>query len=162
MKTVNDILKNNAVQHLSISGDALVIDALALMKAENRDFVIVLESGNYIGVMSEKDYSHKIILEGKNSHDTTVKEIMSGQLPVVDSEDTIHRCMGLMHTFKTHYLPVVEEFLFKGVITLDDLLRASVEEDTERLSELKKQSSGDHHFLQIKPSPKVSQLFKFK
>ena len=162
MKTVNDILKNNTVHHLSISGDALVIDALALMKSENRDFVIVLESGNYIGVMSEKDYSHKIILEGKNSHHTTVKEIMTGQLPIVDSGDTIHRCMGLMHTFKTHYLPVVEEFLFKGIITLDDLLRASVEEDTERISELKKQSSEDHHFLQIKPSQKVSQLSKFK
>ncbi len=162
MKTVNDILKNNAVHHLSINGDALVIDALALMKTENRDFVIVLESDNYIGVMSEKDYSHKIILEGKNSHHTTVKEIMTAELPVVDSAATIHRCMGLMHTFKTHYLPVIEEFLFKGVITLDDLLRASLEEDTERLSEQKKQSSDDHHFLQIKPTQKVSQLFRFK
>lgn len=131
MKTVKDILGKSTSHFNTINGDANVIDALALMKTENMSYVIVMDNGNYKGIMSERDYSQKVVLAGKNSRQTKVKEILSSDAPVVNTTESVERCKELMLAFKTQYLPVFEDFSFKGVISLHDLLHAAVEEHKE-------------------------------
>jgi signal-transduction protein with cAMP-binding, CBS, and nucleotidyltransferase domain len=80
-------------------------------------------------VLTEKDYTHKVILQNRNSSATMVKEIMNTDLPVVTVNDTCEKSMEIMNTFKVRYLPVFDGYTFKGVITINDLLEASVEEN---------------------------------
>jgi CBS domain-containing protein len=132
MKTVNDILQQSSSHFNTIHGEASVLDALALMKIENTSFVIVMDNGHYTGIMSERDYSQKIILAGRNSSQTKVKEILSNDVPVINLNESTDRCKELMLTFKTQYLPVFDGFEFKGIITLPDLLHAAVEEHKDQ------------------------------
>jgi CBS domain-containing protein len=136
MKTVKDLLARSSFHFNTINGDASVIDALALMKTENTSFVIVMDEGQYKGIMSERDYSQKVILEGRNSNQTKVNEILSNHIPLVNVHESIDRCRELMLAFRTQYLPVFEDFSFKGVISLQDLLHAAVEESEERKNEM--------------------------
>ncbi len=152
MKTVKQILLNKPTNRNSLPPDAKVIDALALMKIENLNYVIVMENNKYLGIVTEKDYSQKIILAGRESKDTLLSEIMDTHTPVADVEDSTDTCRELMHAFKSFYLPVFEEFDFKGVITLSDLLSDYVEENIARNSpetvyknSLNRNSSLSHH-----------------
>ncbi|OIR01288.1 D-arabinose 5-phosphate isomerase [mine drainage metagenome] len=133
MKTIKDIFKKKSLYSNTISGDAIVIDALAMMEEKNLDFVIVIENNNCVGVLSETDYLHKIILAGKNPYDTKVKDIMTHCIHAVDIEETVLNCLRLMDTFKIRHLLVFEGFLFKGVITLHDLMHASIKENINNI-----------------------------
>ncbi len=146
MKKVKELLAKKTLRFNTISAESRVIDALALMKTEGDSYVIVMEKGNYIGVMSERDYSHKIILAGKNSSETKVKDIMTKDMPVVDTDESIDRCMELMLAFKTHYLPAFDEFEFKGVITLHDLMNASMEENKRASKEYANFGTAHQHY----------------
>ncbi len=130
MKTLKEILAKKTLHFNFVSPDANVIDAIALMKIEDMSYVIVMESHNYLGILSEKDYTQKVVLQNKNSSATKVKDIMTIDLPVVTVEDCCEKCMEIMNTFKVPYLPMFEGHSFKGVITINDLLAASLEEKT--------------------------------
>lgn len=138
MKTLKDILKRKKLHFNTINVDASVIDALALMEAKNLDYVIVIENYNCVGVMSEADYLHKIILARMNPNETKVKDIMTHCIHAVDTKETVLNCLGLMDAFKIRHLLVFEDLLFKGVITLHDLMHASVEENINNLQEQEK------------------------
>ncbi len=138
MKTIKNILKKKSLNSVSISGDAMVADALSLMESKNLDYVIVTENNNCVGVMSETDYTHKIILGRMDPTKTSVKEIMTNCIHAVDINDSVLSCLELMDSFKIRHLLVFEGFLFKGVITLHDLMHAFVEEDSADLQELEK------------------------
>lgn len=128
MKTVKDILTKKPSHFNSVDFNDKVIDAIALMAREDINYVIVEDHGKYIGILSEKDYTRKVILAGRKSKNTKVGEVMSADIPVVDVADTTDTCRELMHAFKIAFLPVFEDFNFKGVITLSDLLKESVDE----------------------------------
>jgi predicted transcriptional regulator len=106
-----------------------VVDALTIMKTENLSYVVVMQDGNYLGIMSERDYTHKIKLQGKKSETTTVKDIMSSDYPVVGYEEDLQRCMVLMNVYKTRYLPIFEEMSFQGILTMNDLMREVIAKD---------------------------------
>ncbi len=132
MKTVKQILASKGHEFNYISAKAKVIDALSMMKSTNRSYVIVMDNDQFEGIMSETDYSQKVILLGKHSNQLEIKDIMSTNLQTVNYTDTSHRCMQLMNTFKTRYLPVFDGNEFKGVITMNDLLRASINDNEEQ------------------------------
>ncbi len=134
MKTVKDILTKKPSHFISVDLKDKVIDAIALMAREDINYVIVEHEGKYVGILSEKDYTRKIILAGKKSKNTTVGEIMSTDIPVVDAWDTTDTCTELMHAFNIAFLPVFEDLNFIGVITLSDLLKATVHEHQESFS----------------------------
>ena len=128
MKTVHEILAKKPLHFNYVSPDSKVIDAIALMKIEDMSHVVVMKDHNYLGILTEKDYAQKIILQNRNSATTQVKEIMTVDLPVISVEDSADKCMEMMHTFKVRYLPVFDGHKYLAVITINDLLQASVED----------------------------------
>lgn len=131
MRTVSEILKHKGPQFNFIEANETVLDAISLMKCENISYLIVFENNNYVGVISERDYAQKVILNNKHSYETLVKEVMTKDLPIASSEDTIERCMLLMNASKSRYLPVFDNAMFKGVITIHDLMRETLREKLE-------------------------------
>jgi CBS domain-containing protein len=131
MRTVNEILKQKGRQFNFIEADETVLNAITLMKCENISYLIVFENDKYIGIISERDYAQKIILDNKQSNTTLVKEVMTKDLPIVSGSDTIEQCMLLMNGSKSRYLPVFDDAEFKGVITIHDLMRETIREKQE-------------------------------
>jgi CBS domain-containing protein len=124
MRTVKNILKNKAVQYNTIEPNTLVIDALNELNTVDMSYLVVLEGDQYKGIFSERDYSRNVILKGRASKDTTVAEVMTTDLPIVNFSDTLEHCMNEMITKKARYLLAFDEDeKFAGVITIHDLLR---------------------------------------
>ena len=123
MQTVQAIIDNKqkAVNH--IEPDMLVIDALTQLNSVNLSYLIVMKGDEYKGIFCERDYSRNVILKGRSSNSTTVKEVMTVDLPVVDVSDTVEYCMNLMNSMRTRYLLAYDDDKFQGVITIHDLLR---------------------------------------
>lgn len=128
MTTVKQILESKPSYFNVVTPNTSVINALQVMKRENLSYVVVMFEENFQGVMSEKDYSRKVILEGKNSTDTQVKEIMLSDIPFVDINDTSDKCLTTMDAFKVRYLPVLDDQHFRGIITLHDIMRIALSE----------------------------------
>lgn len=126
MKTVADILERKGPQFNVIEADVKVIDALSVMKTENHSYLIVTRNGSYAGIISERDYAQKVLLMGRSSYLTSVGEIMNCNLPTISAIDTVEKCMMLMNAYKTRYLPVFDAFDFKAVVTMNDLIRISM------------------------------------
>lgn len=129
MSKIKDILQKKGPVFNVVSPDAKVVEALNIMKSENLSYVVVMDNENYLGIMSERDYTHKVKLQGKKSETTTVKDIMSSDYPVVSFDEELQRCMVLMNVYKTRYLPIFDEMKFQGVITMNDLMREVIAKD---------------------------------
>lgn len=142
MITVKNILEQKEKHFNTINPEASVMEAIGLMKTENLSYVIVMENGKYVGILTERDYSRKVDLVGKASSSTKVREIMTTDVPVVNLEDSTNKCMELMEAFRISYLPAFEGFLFKGVITLHDLLKEALEMARDKKNQLKAKTLG--------------------
>lgn len=123
MRTVKDILdtKQNAFNH--ISPETLVIEAINLLNSVNLSYLVVMDGNQYKGIFSERDYTRNVILKGRSSNSTQVKEAMTTDFPMVQLNDTVEHCMNLMNSNKTRYLLAFDDNRFAGVITIHDLLR---------------------------------------
>jgi len=129
MKSVKEILDKKLPQFNIISAEAKVIEALSVMKCTDLGYVIVMDNDNYEGIMCEKDYSQKVVLTGRHSDETKVRDIMITDFPTVSPEESSGHCLDLMNSFKIMYLPVFDGLSFKGVIAINDLMRESAEEN---------------------------------
>ena len=127
MSKIKDILTKKGPHFNIVTPDTKVLDALTLMKADNLSYVVVMKDDQYLGLMSERDYTHKIKLEGRQSETATVKDIMTSNYPVIGYSDDLERCMVLMNVYKTRYLPVFDEMEFKGILTMNDLMREVID-----------------------------------
>ena len=124
MRTVKNILEKKSRPFNIVSPDTLVIDALTMLNSVNLSYLVVLDGNEYKGVFSERDYSRNVILKGRASNTTKVKDAMTIDLPVVSLTDTVEQCMNLMNSSKTRYLIAFDtDRNFVGVITIHDLLR---------------------------------------
>ncbi len=124
MRTVKNILKSKQKPFNSIASDTLVIDALNMLNSVNLSYLVVMEKDLYKGIFSEREYSRNVILRGRASNTTTVSEVMTSDVPVVNLMDTVEHCMNTMITNKTRYLLAYDSNqTFAGVITIHDLLR---------------------------------------
>jgi CBS domain-containing protein len=124
MRTVKNILDNKQKAFNNVTPDTLVIEALNLLNSVNLSYLIVIDGEEYKGIFSERDYSRNVILKGRNSSSTTVKEVMTSDLPVVTLTDTVEHCMNTMNSNRTRYLLAYNaDEKFVGVITIHDLLR---------------------------------------
>src|SRR5580704_12861843 len=109
MKKVADILIHKGSRITSVSSETTVLEALRIMANQNIGSVMVMDGSQYLGIMTERDYSRKVILLGKSSTDTPVEEIMSRDFPAVTPNDTVEFCMQLMSDRNIRYLPVFED-----------------------------------------------------
>ena len=128
MKTVKEILQAKAQKLLSIAPDASVLDALRLMAEKEVGALVVLEGERLAGIFSERDYARKVILQGKSSKDTAVREIMTHKVVCVQPEQSIEDCMALMTDKRIRHLPVLEDQTVVGVISIGDVVKEVISE----------------------------------
>jgi len=139
---VSDILAKKGSAVISISPGTAVIDVLKLMDEKNIGSVVVLDNGTYCGIVTERDYSRKVILKGKNSTDTVVADIMTTDLPAVAPTDTIDHCMTLISNKHIRYLPVFANNALAGIISMSDVVGAKMKRQQETISHLEQYISG--------------------
>lgn len=123
MRTVQNIINSKQKPANIISSDSLVFDALNLLSDVNLSYLIVMDGKEFKGIFSERDYTRNVILKGRASNSTVIKEVMSTDLPKVTLTHTVEECMNMINTYKTRYLLAYDEDEFVGVITIHDLLR---------------------------------------
>jgi CBS domain-containing protein len=137
MKKVADIFSHKGRKITCVAPDVTVLEALKIMADQNIGSIMVLDNQRYLGLMTERDYSRKVILKGKSSTDTRVIEIMSNDLPWVSPSDSVEYCMELMSDRNIRYLPVFENDRVVGIISINDLVRETILTQQETITQLK-------------------------
>src|SRR6202012_2074338 len=138
MKKVSHILAHKRGDPItSVTPQTTVLAALQIMADQNIGSVLVLEGNQYRGIMTERDYSRKVILKGKSSTDTPVAEIMSRDFPAVSPNDTVEFCMQLMSEKNIRYLPVFENDTLSGIVSINDVVRETILTHEETITHLK-------------------------
>jgi CBS domain-containing protein len=128
VKTIKEILQAKSHKLLSISPDASVFDALKLMAEKEVGALVVLDGERLAGIFSERDYARKVILHGKSSKDTAVREIMTHKVICVRPEQSVEDCMALMTDMRVRHLPVLQEKKVIGVISIGDVVKEVISE----------------------------------
>ncbi|MEP6595135.1 MAG: CBS domain-containing protein [Ginsengibacter sp.] len=136
MNQVKDILSRKGSNAISVSPDTTVFDALKIMAEKNIGSVVVMENDKYLGIVSERDYSRKVILKDKHSTSTLVAEIMTTDLPYVFPEDSIDHCMELMTGNNIRYLPVFNHNKLSGIISITDVVKETILLQQQTISQL--------------------------
>ena len=137
MHTVNQILSRKGSHAISIHVHATVLETLKLMAEKNIGSVVVLDDNEqYCGIVTERDYSRKVILKGKSSTDTSVEEIMSTDLPHVSPKDTVEHCMELMSENNIRYIPVFSGNELKGIVSMSDVVKETMLMQQETIDHL--------------------------
>jgi CBS domain-containing protein len=113
------------------------LEALKLMADENIGSVVILEDGEYAGLLTERDYARKVILKGKSSHETLVRDIMSTGLPRILPDNSIETCMHIMSESNIRYLPVFIDDALCGIISINDLVKETILSQLETIEQLK-------------------------
>ena len=137
MIKVSNILARKGVNVITIDADTSVLDALKLMADKNIGSVVVMEDDEYVGLLTERDYARKVILKGKSSHETLVREIMSTGLPRIIPKNTIETCMQIMSENNIRYLPVFIDDSLSGIISINDLVTETILSQLETIEHLK-------------------------
>lgn len=142
MITVKRLLESKGYDIWSISPDALVYDALRLMAEKNVGALLVMEDERLVGVISERDYARKIILKGKRSANTLVREIMTHRIVSVTSDQSIQECMVLMTEKRIRHLPVYTSDQLVGIISIGDVVKAIISEQEFVIEQLENYIAG--------------------
>ncbi len=136
MKSVNDVLKGKSGQVLSIAPGATVFEAITVMADREIGALLVMEGEALLGILTERDYARKIIIQGKSSKDTTVQEIMTTKVMVVNSSHNVDECLAIMTEKHVRHLPVVDHGKVVGIISIGDAVKAIISEQTFTISNL--------------------------
>jgi CBS domain-containing protein len=127
--TVAQILGSKGSDVWSVMPDTLVYKALQLMQDKGIGALAVLDQGDkLVGIISERDYARKVILEGRSSRETTTGDIMSKDLYVVKTETTVDECISLMTEKRVRHLPVLEKGKLVGLVSIGDVVKAIIKE----------------------------------
>ena len=144
MPTVADILsKRDARSLASLSPTATVRDALQLMADRNIGSVRIMQGEALLGIFTERDYARKLALKGLASADTPLADVMTAKLYVVSPRQTVQECMGIMTQAKIRHLPVVSDGAVQGLVSIGDLVNATMAEQEFLISQLGSYISGD-------------------
>lgn len=138
MKTVRQLLqgKGGGGVIFSVSPDDSVLDSIKVMAEKGVGALVVLDGGRLAGVISERDYARKVILRGRSSQDTAVREIMTEKVITVRPEQTVDDCMTLMTQHRIRHLPVVDAGKLVGVLSIGDLVKEMIADREETIRQL--------------------------
>jgi len=128
MKTVRDLLKQKGRDVWSVAPDSTVYDGLKLMAEKNVGALLVIDAGRPVGIFSERDYARQVILKGKASKDTPVREVMTSKVVFVRPEQSIEECMALMTDKRFRHLPILEGGALVGILSIGDVVKAVISE----------------------------------
>lgn len=142
MKRVKDILAAKGDEIWSIGQNQSVYDAILLLAEKGIGALTVMHNEQLVGIISERDYARQIILKGRSSENTLVKDIMSGKVITARSDDEIQECMHLMTDKRIRHLPIVDGDNLVGMISIGDLVRAIIAEQQSTIGDLEKYISG--------------------
>ena len=142
MKKVRDILEVKGRDVWSIGPEASVFDALKFMAEKDVGALVVLDEGKLVGVVSERDYARKIVLLGRASPTTQVKEIMTTDVVCVDPEQNVDECMALVTEKRVRHLPVLENGKLIGLISIGDLVKSIITEQQFIIEQLERYITG--------------------
>ncbi|HUZ61356.1 MAG TPA: CBS domain-containing protein [Hanamia sp.] len=126
MNKISNILSRKGNNAISVTPDTSVLEALKVMAENNIGSVVVMHDGKFMGIITERDYSRKVILKGKNSTDTKVSEIMTTEFPPLKPADTVEHCMELMSQTNIRYLPVFDDKKLSGIISISDVVKETI------------------------------------
>ena len=138
MRTVRQLLESKAPEVFAIGPDQPVLDAIKLMADKRIGALLVMQRGRMVGIVSERDYARKIVLQGRSSATTPVSEIMTGQVVSVRLDDTADRCMQLVTDRRIRHLPVLEGDAVLGVVSIGDLVKAVIEDQQVEIDQLQR------------------------
>src|SRR5208283_5592070 len=116
--TISEILDYKGTNTWFISPDATVFEAVQVMSDKNVGALLVTEGEKLVGIISERDYTRKVVLKGKSSKQTAVREILSGHVIHVGPANTVEECMRLMTDHRIRHLPVLEEGRIVGIVSI--------------------------------------------
>lgn len=136
MRKVSDILNRKGASAVAVAPDTKVIEALSIMAEKNIGSILVMDGGEYLGIVTERDYSRKIALKHKSSAEIHVSEIMSADLPSVKPSDSVEYCMQLMTDKNIRYLPVFDNVMLCGLVSMSDVVKEKILEQKETISHL--------------------------
>ncbi|MBE0409343.1 MAG: CBS domain-containing protein [Anaerolineales bacterium] len=142
MISVKQLLSKKGHDVWSISPQAPVFDALMLMAEKDIGALMVLEEDNLVGIISERDYARKVILKGKSSMETQVKEIMSSEVISIQPDQTIENCMELMTNHRIRHLPVYDGNRLTGVISIGDVVKAIITQQEFLIDQMEQYITG--------------------
>jgi CBS domain-containing protein len=137
MKKVADILKRKGSNVTTVSPSTTVIDALKIMADQNIGSVMVADENGFRGIVTERDYSRKVVLKGRSSTETKVEEIMSTDFPKTSPQATIEECMQLLSEKNIRYLPVFKDGVVCGIISINDVVKETISAQEETINSLK-------------------------
>jgi CBS domain-containing protein len=143
MKTIRDMLKEKGSAIWSIDPDATVLEALRLMAEKNIGAVLVMREGKIVGILSERDYARKVVLKGKTSVETRVKEIMTDKVLVVHADNNVEDCMALMTSSHVRHLPVLDGDRLAGLLSIGDIVKAVIADQKFTIEQLSTYISGN-------------------
>jgi CBS domain-containing protein len=124
--TVGSILRDKGHDVWSVSPDESVLQAIRLMADKGVGALVVIAGGTLVGIMSERDYARKVVLQGKSSKDTPVSDIMTSPVVSVSPNHTVDECMSIVTARRIRHLPVVQDENVIGVVSIGDLVRRVV------------------------------------
>jgi CBS domain-containing protein len=143
MSTLRHILQLKGNDVWSISPSATVFEALRLMADKDVGALLVMEADHLVGMISERDYARKVILQGKASRETLVGEIMTSKVITIHPDQTVQECMGLMNDHRIRHVPVVDEGEHVlGVVSIGDVLKDIIYVQKRRIKEMETRLSG--------------------
>jgi CBS domain-containing protein len=142
MRTVRQLLEGKAPEVHAIAPDAPVIDAIRLMAEKFIGALLVMDGNRLVGIVSERDYARKVVLQGHSSRETPVRDIMTAQVVAVSPDDTAERCMQLVTDRRIRHLPVLRGGEVVGVVSIGDLVKAVIEDQQLELDQLQRYIAG--------------------
>ncbi len=142
MKLVKQLLEVKGHDVLSIDPDASVLDAVKLMAEKSVGALTVMEGSELVGIITERDYARKIILKGRSSDTTTVREVMTPKIITTSAGESVEKCMNVMTDSRIRHLPVVDDGVLTGIISIGDLVKAVIADQKEEIEQLEHYISG--------------------
>jgi len=136
MMNVRQLLDRKGRELFSITPNAAVLDAIRMMAERHVGALLVLQGDELSGIVSERDYARKVILLGRSSADTPVRDIMSTPVLTVQPEATVEKCMQLMTEHRVRHLPVVEGRRVVGMVSIGDLVKAVIADQQQQIEQL--------------------------
>ncbi len=142
MKNVAHVLRQKGDRVWSIGPDAMVYEALTLMAEKGIGALLVMDGERLVGLISERDYARKVILRGKSSLRTPVRDIMTSGVLCVHPEQSVEECMALMTQHRVRHLPVLAGGRVTGLVSIGDLVRSCLEEKDFMIQQLESYITG--------------------
>ena len=143
MTMINQLLKVKGHGYFAVGPDETVYSAIQKMAEEDIGSVLVMDRATLVGIFTERDYARNVVLKGRSSPQTLVRDIMSTQVAYVEPDDTVEKCLALMTQKRVRHLPVVQDEGVVGVISIGDLVKSIIDDQRFTIDQLETYISGE-------------------